>query len=440
MRKKVRKAFSYLCLLLTLSFLIPYGGYRSAEAESSYQSAIDKAKEEQKELERQKKEMEKKIASLENEKSNTTEYIEKVDIELNSAYEAMSILENDIMVCEDDIAKTSEELTQSIAKKDTQYETMKARIKYMYENGDTSFFELFTDSDSLEDLLNQAEYRTQISKYDDDLLKRYEETCVVVEKTKEEYELQLVELNAAKDRQQFLIDSLNELVANKAAYIMQLSDELGVSEEEYFEYFDEIEAKKTEIAGLEEKERKRIEEEERKRREEEERKRREEEERKRREEEERKRREEEQRRLAELANVEVKIETAIDKMIWPFPTDHNVYSYYGYRISPISGKREFHSGIDIGGAYGSDIVAALSGTVIKATWSTANGNHVVIDSGNGVLTYYLHASKLLVSVGDEVKQGEVIMKCGSTGWSTGPHLHFTVKIDGVTVNPLNYVK
>ena len=189
---------------------------------------------------------------------------------------------------------------------------------------------------------------------------------------------------------------------------------------------EEIESKELEIADLEERERKRVEEEERKRKEEEERLRREEEERKRREE--------------ELKKLGLTDQTSVDNMIWPFPGDPNIYSYFGYRTSPITGKREYHSGIDIGGAYGANIVASLAGRVTTAGYSSMNGNHVVIDHGNGVTTHYLHASKLLVSVGDYVKQGQVIMKCGSTGWSTAPHLHFTIRINGALVDPCDYVK
>lgn len=205
----------------------------------------------------------------------------------------------------------------------------------------------------------------------------------------------------------------------------ELTSSLGITEEQYFEFYEEIESKELQIADLEEKERLRVEEEERKRREEEERLRREAEERKRREE--------------ELKKLGLTDETSVDNMIWPFPGDPNIYSYFGYRTSPITGKREYHSGIDIGGAYGADIVASLAGQVTKATWSSMNGNYVVIDHGNGVTTHYLHASKLLVKAGDYVKQGQVIMKCGSTGWSTAPHLHFTIRINGALVDPCDYV-
>jgi len=425
MKKVLKKGICYIGLVAIIFSMIPMDRGGEAQAAQSYQSAIDKAKKEKEELEKKRKEAADRIAALEADKKSTEEYIQKVDEELSLAYEQMDELEVRIALCADALDSAKLELEDAIATKENQYATMKARIKYMYENGETSFWELITGSDSLEDLLNQVEYRSQIAEYDDNLLKRYEAACEEVKAKEESYALAWVELTAEKEEQQLLIDNLAMLVANKAAYMDELTASLGITEEQYFEFYEEIESKELQIADLEEKERKRVEEEERKRKEEEERLKREEEERKKREE--------------ALKKLGLTDETSIDNMIWPFPGDPNIYSYFGYRTSPITGKREYHSGIDIGGAQGADIVASLAGQVTKATWSTMNGNHVVIDHGNGVTTHYLHASKLLVKEGEYVKQGQVIMKCGSTGWSTAPHLHFTIRVNGALVDPCDYV-
>ena len=426
MKQILKKGICYIGLIGVMVSMLPMGHGNQALAGQSYQSAIDKAKEEKEALEALRKETADKIAALEEDKKSTEEYIQKVDSELAAAYEQMEDLEESIALCADALDSAELELAEANRTKDNQYATMKARIKYMYENGETSIWELITGSDSLEDLLNQVEYRSQIAEYDDNLLKRYEASCEEVKKKEESYELALVELNAEKEVQQLQIENLSVLVANKAAYMEELTASLGITEEQYFEFYEEIESKELEIADLEEKEKKRIEEEERKRKEEEERLRKEAEERKRREE--------------ELKKLGLTDQTSVDNMIWPFPGDPNIYSYFGYRTSPITGKREYHSGIDIGGAYGADIVASLAGRVTKASWSSMNGNYIVIDHGNGVTTHYLHASKLLVKEGEYVKQGQVIMKCGSTGWSTAPHLHFTIRINGALVDPCDYVK
>ena len=402
---------------------------------TSYQPDIDKAKEYLKELEKRQKEAEQRLEELQEGKEDLTAYIAKLDEEQALAYAELQRLEDDIAECEQSLAITEQELEDAKQQAEEQYNTMKARIKYLYENGESSVWDLFTESNSLSEVLNQVEYRSKISEYDASLFERYEQTVQVVTQKEAEYRILLADLNGAKDLQQVEVDNLNALMVAKAEEMERLTQQLGISEELYFEYFDEITAQKVTIAELEEKEAKRLEEE-RKKAEEEERRRKEAEERRKKEEEEKKKQQQQQ----PSKNPTLTSETSIDNMIWPFPSDGNVYSYFGGRISPISGKWESHSGWDIGGPYGADIVASLAGTVTRATYSSANGNFVVINHGNGVETYYLHASKLLVSAGDYVKQGQVIMKCGSTGWSTGPHLHFTIKINGVAVDPGLYIK
>ncbi len=130
----------------------------------------------------------------------------------------------------------------------------------------------------------------------------------------------------------------------------------------------------------------------------------------------------------------------INNIIWPLPSDHRIGSYYGPRRAPTAGASTFHKGLDIGGSRGSSIVAALSGTVVTASYDSKSGNYVAIDHGNGFVTKYLHASKLLVSVGQTVMQGDTIALVGSTGVSTSPHLHFSIYLYGNSVDPYPYLK
>ena len=125
-------------------------------------------------------------------------------------------------------------------------------------------------------------------------------------------------------------------------------------------------------------------------------------------------------------------------MVWPCGSTR-ITSNFGYRDSPTAGASSYHQGIDIGASTGTGIYAAASGTVTDAGYSSSRGNYVVISHGSGVSTVYMHCSALYVSAGDKVTQGETIAAVGSTGISTGPHLHFGVIEDGVYVNPRNYV-
>ena len=117
-----------------------------------------------------------------------------------------------------------------------------------------------------------------------------------------------------------------------------------------------------------------------------------------------------------------------------------ITSLYGKRIHPVTGRANNHTGIDVAAAGGTDIVSAKSGVVITSTYNNSYGNYVVVSHGNGESTLYAHMRKRLVSEGQTVKQGQVLGLVGTTGSSTGNHLHFEVRINGSRVDPLNYYK
>ena len=124
---------------------------------------------------------------------------------------------------------------------------------------------------------------------------------------------------------------------------------------------------------------------------------------------------------------------------WPSESSTRVTSEFGMRIHPILKVNKMHTGIDIGAAAGTNVLAANSGTVIKAGWNNSYGNVIMIDHGGGIVTLYAHNSKLLVSTGDVVSRGQVIALVGSTGNSTGPHIHFEVRVNGEYQNPRNWL-
>lgn len=129
-----------------------------------------------------------------------------------------------------------------------------------------------------------------------------------------------------------------------------------------------------------------------------------------------------------------------DKWVWPTPSSRYITYYYGWRMHPVYNKEKFHTGIDIGASSGAKIVACGNGTVTKATWYGGYGNCVIIDHGGGITTLYGHMSSISVKKGQKVTAGQQIGKVGSTGVSSGPHLHLEFIKNGQTVDPLNYVK
>lgn len=436
MRKKTTVlAWAAICFSTLLFTLITAGvmslgkAASSAKADTtkSYQDEIDAAKKRKEDLEKEKDELAAKLEELKQKKSDMDAYIETLDQQYMELLASIEELEEEITDSEEELAKTKEELVLAKQKEIEQYETMKRRIRYMYENGETGLLDILLGDGTLADMLNEMEYRAEITKYDNELLDRYYEAKLQVERTEEMQTAQLEKLNALMDARETELAAVDELISVKSAELAELAASIGVDEEMLFTYWDEIMTEGANIEELERKEAERIAEEERKRKEEEERLRREAEERKK-----------QQQQLEELRRNQ-----DIENMLWPLPKSGRVTSGFGYRNAPTAGASTYHRGIDIGAGdlSGSDrnVVAALAGTVIEASYNKTSGNYIKIDHGNGLVTAYLHADKLYAKVGDYIERGQVIMLAGNTGVSSGPHLHFGIFINGVAVDPLKYI-
>lgn len=421
---------------------------------------VAQAKDKASALEQEKKKVEQTIKNLESLKSDTAAYVKKLDASLQELEDELSNLEVQIAGKEDEIAATQEELLAARKKEQEQYEAMKLRIRYMYERGDVSYLEMLMQAESMSDFLNRAEYISQISQYDRQQLDLY----VQVKEDIAEHESALLaeheELLGFQEQTQAKQTSVETLMNQKTAEIKSYESQITDAEREASEYQKDIAAQEQAIQEME-AEIKRQEEEARRKAEEEARRKAEEEARKKAEEEARKKAEEEAKKKAEQAKkaqettqaqkTDTSKNTAQSsdsnkttsagnsKFIWPCPSSSRITSEFGSRESPTEGASSNHQGIDIGASTGSNIVAAAGGSVVISTYSYSAGNYVMINHGGGVYTVYMHCSKLLVSVGDTVKQGEVIAKVGSTGYSTGPHLHFGVRVNGSYVNPRKYV-
>lgn len=395
----------------------------------TYDEKLKEAQDKVKELENNRNNLENKIADLEKKKNDILGYIEELDAQLNEITANLEELDASILETKDDLEKTQKELDEAKETEKAQYETMKRRIQYLYENGSDDILSVFLSSGNIVDFLNQVEYSKKISEYDNTLLQSYIATKELIEDQEAYLSAKLSELQTAEENQLYEQSQLQELSAAKSAELIKYTESIGADMELFQEYSDQIASGKQSVQEIKDEEAKRVAEEKRKA---------EEAERKRKEEEERKKKEE-QDRLNAAGSITQTGETSADKMIWPLPGDGRVYAKFGYRVAPTAGASTFHRGWDIGGEMGAQIVSVLAGTVEAASYSVSGGNYVNINHGNGLVTRYLHCSKLLVNVGDTVKQGQVIALVGSTGISTGPHLHFSVVINGVNVDPEGYI-
>lgn len=377
---------------------------------------IKEQKDEKKKLEKKRAEEAERIEKLRGQRDEIQKAIKELDEKKQDIEVKISDYIEKIAKTEKSVARLEIELKAAKNVEIEQYDIMKKRIRYMYENGESEYLEIILGSATVEDLLNQGEYMSKISDYDNTLLERYQQAKKIAQAKKIEKEEKLAELNITleelevkKAENERLAEAKNDQIERFAALIKEAGKKVSEYDLEIVkkeEYIDEL------IAEAERQERER-------------------------------RAREAAARQAELAN-NVSDDPAAGKasasgMIWPMPSSSYITSGFGYRKEVMAGSGTFHNGIDIAVNAGAPILAAKAGRVISASYHYSMGNHVILDHGNGVYTIYMHSSKLLVSVGQEVTQGETIALVGSTGMSTGPHLHFSVKLSGQYVNPLNYV-
>lgn len=418
-------------ILITLMVIMVISPFHTL----SFANEINKAKEDKSNLEKKKAETELRIQALEKEKDDILKYIEKLDMELNNLANEIEALNKDIKKVNKNIEVAQAELKAARIAEADQYNTMKKRIKYMYENGNTTYFDVIMQSDNLSELLNHVEYISKITEYDNQLLEEYT-------RLKQD----VIDKEAALQKKHDDLETLKEEVAYEKATVEKLSVDKNKELKKYKEAIKENEALSEDYSNKIEEQEAVIEKlllEEIRRKEEAERRRREEEERRRREEEERKNQQNQNSESSSGSDSgsgsDSSSNTVSGNFKWPLPSSGRITSTFGNRESPTAGASTNHKGIDIGAPSGSSIVATMSGEVVTATYSVSAGNYIMLYHGDGFYSVYMHCSKLLVSVGDNVNQGDTIALVGNTGYSTGPHLHFAIIKDGSYVNPLNYV-
>lgn len=408
---KRRIGIGLLCGALLLSALPVYA--ENQQIQDSKQK-IEENKEKLSAVESEKQKVEEKLQELSALKSDAAAYIQKLDGELADLQGQIDSLGTRITEKNAEIEATKVQLADAKAREEEQYASMKLRIKYMYENGDTNFLDLLFEAESLSDMLNRAEYIQKVSEYDRQKLDEF----VAVRNEIEETELRLTEeyneLDRMKQETEAKQSSVEALQADKQkelesynAKIQDANADIAQMQSEIAGIQEAIRAEENQIAAIEAEIR---------------------------------RQEEEARKKAEAQgqSYETKSLGSIS-FIWPCPASGRITSAFGGRSSPTEGASSNHQGIDIGAPTGSSILAAASGSVVIATYSASAGNYVMINHGGGVYTVYMHMNSIGVSVGQSVSQGQQIGTVGSTGYSTGPHLHFGIRNNGTYVNPTAYV-
>lgn len=368
---------------------------------------VEDAKRKASSLEEEKKKVEATLKGLESLKKDAAAYVRELDGSLAVLNEELQELSDKIVHKEADIETAKQELEAAKAVEADQYEAMKLRIKYMYERGQTNYLDMLLQSKDLVQLMNRAEYVQQIAEYDRKKLYEYEDTRREVASHEQQLNQEHEELLSLQEQTEAKQQSVETLLVQKNQELKNFESQIHVAEGQISAYEKDIQAQENKVKQLEA---------------------------------EIKRKEEEARKAAEAAGKKYNtVSLGNIKFIWPCPASSRITSEFGSRTSPTAGASSNHQGIDIGAASGSGILAAASGTVVIATYSYSAGNYIMINHGGGVYTVYMHCSQLLASEGQDVIQGQTIAKVGSTGYSTGPHLHFGIRANGQYVNPSNYV-
>lgn len=395
--------------------------------QATEESNLSEAQQEKKTLENDLQKAKELIDSLKGSKEDIQSGVEKLDKQLNEISGKVKELESRLSKKRQEIANTESALNKAKEQEKKQYRNMKKRIQFMYENGQTSYVEMLLSADSFTDFLNAVEYITQISQYDRKMLKEYQNMQVTIADTQKTLETDYASLQSLQAKVQEEKQAVAALESAKKGELNDVADDLTDAQSVAKAYEAEIQAQNEVIAQIQAAQKRAA----------------------------------EQQAAQQQAQAAEENQGATDaagenqntaqnttpsgngqstgSMMWPCPSSKRVTSDYGPRTSPTNGASSNHKGIDIGAAYGADIVAADGGTVLVATYSSSGGNYVIIDHGGGLCTVYMHASSLTVSAGQTVSKGQVIAKVGSTGISTGNHLHFGVTLNGVYVSPWGYV-
>ena len=395
---KIRRMVAFLLVLAALCAMLPAV---SAENSSDIQDEIDRLKEEADRIEQQQKEIEDQLDENDAQTLSFAEEKMRIDNDLELARQEVENLEAQIHQYNLLVAEKQAELDELTEKQNTLMQKFRLRMRSLQERGNISYWQVLFHSASFEDMLMRKTMVEEIAASDQRMLGQIRENAEQVLLAKES----LTEQKAMLEEKKVEQAAAQEALEHKRAESDQAISELIASRQELVEeqerIQDDMDALEKEIAA----------------------------------------REEELNRQQQQNNY-VPVVTEAGFL---FPVSLNGYqcmtSPYGYRVHPISGVTRLHNGVDLAAVTGTPIFASKSGVVTTACigWGNGYGNHVVINHGDGYSTLYAHQSALNVYEGQIVSQGDVIGYVGSTGNSTGPHLHFTVFKNGETINPMSCI-
>lgn len=362
---------------------------QSEDSQEEKEKTLDDLQIEKSELENQINSSNEQIQFIENELSITVAEIAEINqkiLDKQMEIETLEAQEEELLKY---LQKAERELEKSNKRYNEQKELLDKRLIALYEMGSASYLDVLLSSKGVSEFLSNYYLITEVAEADTTLLENVEAERKYNEKLNETLNAKKKALDDSieqKESNAILLENMSIIRTNK---LQSLTEEELALEQMVEEYQKQVADIETEI------------------------------------------------RLLAIANVGS--EYVGGSMAWPVPGYTRITSPFGMRTHPITGVYKLHTGCDIGAPYGAQFIAANDGIVTYAGENKAYGNMVIIDHGGGVTTLYAHGSKILVNVGDVVSQGTPVLEVGSTGYSTGPHAHFEVRINGEYVQPLDYI-
>ena len=387
-----RVLFGGLAAVLALLLLLPMVTMILGGAGAVTQSEIDALKAEQAASQARQDELEEQLADVEADQAEAQQRRQLLQAQLDAINNEIENIDKQIAYYDQEIAQKEEEQAEAEANEEAQYELFCQRVRAMEEEGTVSYWSILFNSESFSELLDRLADIDAVMAYDnqvmDELIAIREEIIAL----RTQLETSRAEEQAARDQQaakqaeqQAKVAEAQELLDQINADVAEVNRQLDAESEAAAEIQAEIAQKQKQL--------------------------------------------EEQRRQN---NITIDSETSY---LWPLPGYYRLSSLFGYRIHPITGEAHSHTGIDIPAPGNTPILACKSGQVVTSAYHYSYGNYVVIDHGNGNSTLYAHMSSRAVSEGDMVTQGQTIGYVGTTGSSTGNHLHLEVRDNYTRVDP-----
>ncbi len=352
-----------------------------------YADEIDKAQQELQDVSRQIESQRSQLNQIKQQEKSIMGQLQNLEQDMVDKEKQIEILAARIHALEEDIKATEEEIAQKEEELQVQIDYLCERLLYMYEDGmDVSYLEVLFSATNIRDFLTRYDLLQYVVEQDMNLIDTINKNKRALDIKKNDLEIQKKELLTMREVQEAQRRQLEEQADQKK----EILSNVRVEKKAYEKALEELERTSRELEEL-------------------------------------------IRRSQSGEQLGTGIYT------WPAPGYRSITSAYGMRYHPILKTNKMHTGVDIGAPMGAKIVAADSGKVMFAGWQGGYGQTIIIDHGAGMSTLYAHQSKFAVSSGQSVNKGDVIGYVGSTGWSTGPHLHFEVRVNGNPTNPMSYL-